>query len=199
MTSLRPAEPRDDAALARLVYETAAGRFDLFAGDRARALRLLERTVARPGNDTSRDLAVVAEIDGAVAGMLLAFPETEGAERRRRFNRHAMLRRPPWRWPRLRRVARMGDELDPEPRPDVLYIDALATDERFRRRGVATALLGAADERARALGLMRLALDTAASNSAARALYEGAGFRLTREEPAGPVIPAVVFYERKVA
>ena len=42
------------------------------------------------------------------------------------------------------RFARMGDDLGPDP-PGSLYIDALATDQRFRRRGVATALLGAAD------------------------------------------------------
>ena len=36
-------------------------------------------------------------------------------------------------------------------------------------------------------------------NAPARALYEGAGFRLTGEEPAGPIIPAVVFYERELA
>jgi ribosomal protein S18 acetylase RimI-like enzyme len=196
---VRPAEPRDDRAVAALMYETASGRYDHFAGDRDRALRLLLTTIARPGNDTSRDGIVVAELDGQIAGMVATFPMAEGDERRRRFNRSAMRRRAPWHWPRLRRLERMGEELDPEPRADALYIDALATDERFRRRRVATTLLDAAAERARELGLRALALDTTAANTAARALYEKAGFRLTGEEPAGPIIPAVVFYERELA
>jgi ribosomal protein S18 acetylase RimI-like enzyme len=196
---LRPAESRDDSAIAALMYATAAGRYDLYAGDRERALRLLAVTIDRPGNDTSRDCATVAEIDGAVAGVLVAFPAAEGTARRRRLVRLLMRRRAPWHWPRLLGLARMGEQLGPEPPADALYIDALATEERFRRRGVAGTLLGAAGERARALGLPKLALDTTATNGAARALYEGAGFRLTGELPAGPVIPAVVFYERELA
>jgi GNAT superfamily N-acetyltransferase len=196
---IRSAEPRDDAAVAELLYATAAGRYDLYAGDRERALRLLRWTIARPGNDTSRELLTVAELDGGVAGVLAAFPVAEGAGRRRRFVRHVLRRRAPWHWPRLLRLARMGEQLGPEPPADALYVEALATTERLRRRGVATALLDAADEHARALDLSRLALDTTAANSVARALYEGAGFRLTGELPAGPIIPAVVFYERDVA
>jgi ribosomal protein S18 acetylase RimI-like enzyme len=199
MIALRPAEPHDDPAVARLMYATAAGRYDLYAGDRDRALRVLAVTIARPGNDTSREGVVVAEVDGEVAGVLAAFPVREGTERRRRFIGQVLRRRAPWHWPRLLRLARMAEQLSPEPPGDALYIDALATDDRYRRRGVATALLGAADERARSFGLRRLALDTTASNSGARALYEGAGFRLTGELPAGPIIPAVVFYEREVA
>jgi ribosomal protein S18 acetylase RimI-like enzyme len=197
--SLRPAEPRDDGAVGELMYATAAGRYDLYAGDRERALRLLAATIARRGNDTSREGVIVAEIDGEVAGALASFPVSESVRRRRNFIAYAVRHRAPWHWPRLLRVAKMGETLGPEPPPDALYIDALATSERFRRRGVATALLGAADERARSFGLGKLALDTTAANSGARALYEGAGFRLTGRLPAGPIIPAVVFYEREVA
>jgi ribosomal protein S18 acetylase RimI-like enzyme len=192
---LRPAEPRDDAAVARLMYATAPGRYDLFAGDRARALRLLESAIAAPGNDTSRDGVIVAVIGGEVAGALAAFPAAEGIARRRRLIVRALRRRAPWHWWRLWRIAQMGED-GPEAPRDSLYIDALATDERFRRRGVARALLDAAAERARSVGLATLALDTTAANTGARALYESAGFRLTGELPAGPVIPAVVFYER---
>jgi ribosomal protein S18 acetylase RimI-like enzyme len=142
---------------------------------------------------------VVAEVDGEVAGVLAAFPVREGTERRRRFIGQVLRHRAPWHWPRLLRLARMGEQLGPEPPSDALYVDALATDDRYRRRGVATALLDAADDRARLLGLRKLALDTTAANTGARALYERNGFRLTDELPAGPIIPAVVFYEREVA
>ena len=196
---VRPAEPRDDRAVAALMYETAAGRYDLFTGDRDRALKVMSRTIPRPGNDTSRDGAIVAEIDGQVAGAVVSFPAVEEIARRRRFLRHVLRRRPPWRWPRILHNARLGEQITPDPGEDALYIDALASDERFRRRGVATALLDAAADRARALGLRRLALDTGAANAPARALYERYGFRLSGEVPPTGNIPAIVFYELDVA
>ena len=196
---VRPAEPRDDRAVAALMYETAAGRFDLYAGNRERALTVMSRTSPRHGNDTSRDGVIVAEIDGQIAGAVASFPAVEEVARRRRVLRHALVRRPPWRWPRILRNARLGEQISPDPGPDALYIDALAADERFRRRGVGTALLDATAERARELGLRKLALDTGAANAPARALYDGYGFRLTGEVPPTGNIPAIVFYERDVA
>jgi hypothetical protein len=108
---IRPAEPRDDPAIARLLYETASGRYDLFTGGRERALRLLAATVATPGNDTSRDGVVVAELDGEVAGVVAAFPTREGDERRRRWLRMAYRRRAPWHWPGMRRSAARGEAI----------------------------------------------------------------------------------------
>jgi ribosomal protein S18 acetylase RimI-like enzyme len=196
---VRPAEPRDDEAVARLLYESARGRYDLFAGGREGALRLLAVTIAQPGNDTSRDIVVVAELDGHVAGAIAAFPAPEAAERRRRWLRVALRRRAPWHWRGILRVAGAAEQVDYEPPPGSLYIDGLATDVRFRRRGVARALLAAADERARALGLPAVSLDTAASNTAARALYERTGFRLAGESPQAGIIPAQAYYVRDVA
>jgi ribosomal protein S18 acetylase RimI-like enzyme len=196
---IRPAEPRDDSTVARLLYESASGRYDLFAGGRERALRLLASTIATPGNDTSRDGVVVAELDGEPAGALASFPTREGDERRRRWLRIAYRRRAAWHWPGMMRVSAAGDAIPYEPPIDSLYIDGLTTDERFRRRGVATALLAAADERARALGLTSLALDTAEANAAAQALYARAGFRVAARVEPSPPIPGVVCYERDVA
>jgi ribosomal protein S18 acetylase RimI-like enzyme len=196
---IRAAEPRDDATVARLLYESASGRYDLFAGGGERAQRLLMATIATPGNDTSREGIVVAELDGEPAGVLASFPTREGDERRRRWLRIAYRRRAPWHWPGMMRVAAAGDAIPYEPPADSLYVDGLTTDARFRRRGVATALLGAADERARALGLRSLALDTAASNTGAQALYEGAGFHVAERIEPSPPIPGIVCYEREVA
>jgi ribosomal protein S18 acetylase RimI-like enzyme len=196
---VRPAEPRDDPAVARLLYESASGRYDLFAGGRDRALRLLRATIALPGNDTSREGILVAEVDGEVAGALAAFPAPESAERSRRWLRLALRRRAPWAWPRMLRVAAAGERIDYVPPPDSLYVDGLATDPRFRRRGVATALLEAAAARARERGLGALALDTSETNAAAQLLYERAGFRLVDRQPGDDPIPASVFYVRDVA
>ena len=58
----------------------------------------------------------------------------------------------------------------------MLYVDALAVDPAWRRRGVARALLGEADRMAAEHGLRGVALDTGIENRAARALYQRSGF-----------------------
>jgi GNAT superfamily N-acetyltransferase len=190
----RPARADDAAAVARALYLSSPDGFGAFGGGKNGGLRLIERAFASPGNDCSLEAVSVAELDGEVAGAMAAFPASEGGERRRRFIRLALRRRAPWRWPSLVRVARLGAEHAPTPPADSFYIDSLGTLERFRRRGVAQALLDQAERRARELGLPSVALDTRESNSGARALYEQHGFELSVEVPAAPPIPALVGY-----
>lgn len=59
---------------------------------------------------------------------------------------------------------------------DEAEILTLAVDPRQRRRGVGTALLGAAMARAADLGAAFMFLEVAVTNDAARALYAGHGF-----------------------
>jgi ribosomal protein S18 acetylase RimI-like enzyme len=74
------------------------------------------------------------------------------------------------------RFLRRMERATPAPAAGSLYIDALGTAPAFRRRGVARALLGFAEGRARDLGLRRVSLETEVDNEAARALYERCGF-----------------------
>lgn len=196
--SIRDARESDDPAVARLLYETAAGRYDIYGGGRRRALRLIEAALRRPGNFASRETVLVAEVDGRVAGALGGFPVAEGKVRARRFLRIVVLRTPPWRWPRLLWIHRAGERATPPAPPGSFYIDAVATEAGFRRRGVGTAMLRAATERARARGQAVLALDTAATNTGAQALYERAGFRVARRQDARGPIPAIVAYVREL-
>jgi ribosomal protein S18 acetylase RimI-like enzyme len=194
----RPARDDDGAAAASLIYLTSPDGFNLFGGDRRRGLRLIESAFATQGTDCSRDVVTVAELNGEVAGAMAAFPSAEGEERRRKFVRVAMSRRAPWRWPRIMRVARHGARHAPTPPPRSFYIDSLATAERFRRRGVAAALLEAAERAARERGLAAVALDTRSSNTGARALYERYGFEVHVEVPESPPIPALVGYVKRL-
>lgn len=56
------------------------------------------------------------------------------------------------------------------------YIGNVCTAPQHRRRGVARALLAELEARSRRLGLAFLTLEARASNAAAIALYEGAGY-----------------------
>ena len=73
------------------------------------------------------------------------------------------------------------------------YVDALAVEADARRRGVATALLAAAEEEAIRAGMNGVALDTGVANAAARALYEHCGFEpgQVRHAPSERVARAV--------
>lgn len=60
----------------------------------------------------------------------------------------------------------------------VRELKGLAVDERFHRRGVGRALLGAAIEQARAEGARKLTLRVLGHNAPARALYATCGFEV---------------------
>jgi GNAT superfamily N-acetyltransferase len=191
---IRPAREDDVHAVAPLLYLTSPGGFRLFGGSARGGVRLIEAAFCNPGTDNSVEVVSLAELNGGVAGAMAAFPSGEGDERRKRFLRVALRRRPPWRWPRIARVAREGSSRAPKPPADSFYVDALATAEEYRRRGVAAALLEEAERLAREHGFKSLALDTTAGNSGARALYEGFGFEIGEEVPARAPIPALVAY-----
>jgi ribosomal protein S18 acetylase RimI-like enzyme len=193
---IRPAEAADAAAVTRLLYETSTGMYDIYAGGAQRALRILGAAYARPGNSASQETVWVAELDSEVAGMVAAFPVAEGDRRASRFLRITLARTPPWMWPRTLRIFHAGADSTPVPPADSLYVDALATVDRFRRRGVASALLEECDRLASRAGLPTVALDTAATNEAAQALYERAGFVVTERRPPNDRIPGIVGYAR---
>ncbi|MEM6409887.1 MAG: GNAT family N-acetyltransferase [Pseudomonadota bacterium] len=60
---------------------------------------------------------------------------------------------------------------------DEAEILTLATDPAHRRKGFARTLLTLSEDMALTQGVKTIFLDVAASNTAARALYEGAGFQ----------------------
>jgi ribosomal protein S18 acetylase RimI-like enzyme len=170
--------------------------YDIYAGGAAKAESILRASYRRSGNNTSRDATLVAELDGLVAGAMTAFPASEAEARSRRSLRLTLARTPPWRWPSTVGVFRAGADAAPVPPPDSLYVVSLATDTRFRRRGVATALLDEASGLAAERGLRAVSLDTAAANEGAQALYEAIGFEVTERRPPKGPIPGTVGYVR---
>ncbi len=171
---VRPAT-RDDPCAA-LLYESARPYYDAYAGGEARARALLDRVYPQPGHAASFEHCRVATVDGALAGVVAGFPVPEGDRLARRFVRLTLPRVPFWRWPGTLRHLHAAGSVAPLPPPNAYYVDALAVDSRFRRRGVARRLLADAEHSARGAGLHGLALDTGLHNHAARALYRACGF-----------------------
>ena len=150
--------------------------YERFSGGRERALATLERAFDTPGNLASMEVTWLAEVDGQPAAAMAAFPVAEAAERSRAYMDLTLRGTPFWRWPGVMRLYWVGGRASPKPREHSFYIDALATDAAFRRRGAARALLEEAERQAREQGLPAVSLDTTLTNEAARALYAGAGF-----------------------
>jgi ribosomal protein S18 acetylase RimI-like enzyme len=192
LAEVRRAEPADFPAAARLLHHSAEDMYDRFAGGRERALRLLERSLAEPGNASSADVVWVAEVDGRVAAAMAAFPVEEALPRSAAFLRLALRHAPAWRWPEALLLYWLGGRASPTPPARALYVDALATDPAFRRRGAARALLAEAERLARTRGLPAVALDTTVGNSDARALYASEGFEEMAYRPPGRRLPGFV-------
>ncbi|MEA2419845.1 MAG: Acetyltransferase family [Thermoleophilaceae bacterium] len=189
---MRGTERPDFPAAARLIHQSAADMYNRFAGGETRALRVLERSLGAPGNASSADVVWLAELDGAVAGAMAAFPVEQTATRSAAFLRLALRTAPPWRWPAALLLYWLGGRAAPTPPGPSFYVDALATDPGLRRRGVARALLAEAERQAGERGLPAVALDTTVGNHEARALYAGAGFQEVAYRPAGRGLPGFV-------
>ena len=192
MAEVRRAEPADFPAVARLLHRSAADMYDRFSGGRERALTLLERSLGRPGNASSADVVWVALLDGRVAAAMAAFPVSEAVARSRAFLRLGLRVASPRRWPAALYLYWAGGRASPTPPAEALYVDALATDAGFERRGAARALLAEAERQARTRGLPAVALDTTTSNAPARALYAGQGYREVAYRAAGRGLPGFV-------
>jgi ribosomal-protein-alanine N-acetyltransferase len=83
-----------------------------------------------------------------------------------------------------------------------LHINSLAVDEAWRRRGVARRLLGHVLDEAIAGGATSATLEVRASNQAARALYEGLGFKvegLRRDYYQEPREDALILWNRNLS
>jgi ribosomal protein S18 acetylase RimI-like enzyme len=171
---VRPATPADPADT--LLYLSAKPYYDAYAGSEDRARSLLATVYGRRGHAASFEVCSVAELDGALAGVIAWFPVGEGDARARRFVSLTAPRVPPWRWPTLLRHLRAAGTVSPHPPPGMLYVDALAVDPAYRRRGVASALLEHAERAALARALDGVALDTGLHNEPARALYTASGY-----------------------
>ena len=192
MTLVRKARPEDFAAAARLLHLSAADMYDRFTGGHRRALRLLERSLAEPGNASSAEVTYVVELDGATAGAMAAFPVHEAAARSRAFLRLALRGASPLRWPTALYLYWAGGRAAPSPPASAFYVDALATDPDHRRRGGARALLAEAEREARQLGLSAVALDTTIANQPARTLYASVGYEEVAYRPPSRGLPGFV-------
>lgn len=189
---VRPARKADRAG-PRLLYLSAQPYYDAYTGSAERSQRMLDAIWDSPGHTASHQLCVIAELDATVAGAMVGFPCAEGDALARRFLTASLRHLPVWHWPHVFRHLRAAAEVMPVPPGGSFYVDGLAVDPGFRRRGVATALLAAAEEAAARHGLDGVSLDTGLANHDAQALYAANGFEVRgqRRAPSAQIAAAI--------
>ena len=170
--SIRNATVDDAEHLARLINLAGEGLpaflWRRMAEPGQDPLAVGERRAAREEGSFSYRHARVFEISGSIAGMVLGYllpdPYDIGA---------------PEDYPAVVRPLVELESLV----PGSWYVNAIATYEEFRGRGVATALMSACEEIARAARATKLSLIVAGENTGAHALYEKLGYRETGSRP----------------
>lgn len=183
--SLRRATEGVAGQVAPLLLE-AIPSIEIVVGNRPTAIRGLEACYRADRTELSHRFGLMAERGAHVAGIAIAFPGhlyqglklgTGVTLARAAGPRHAaeVVRRE-------RVLARLLPKVD----ADLLYVSVVAVSPEYRRAGVATALMERVLAGAERLG-RGIAVDTPMDNEAARALYEGFGFRVSAARETKPL------------
>lgn len=181
MVALRRSTPYDAHDVAPLILE-AAPYLRLLLGGAHEAWHAAEACYRADRTMFGARFGMVAEEDGEISGIVLAFPGTQWASLK--LGTGVMLARSagvPHAADLVKR-ARVLDRLHPAVPRDALYVSALATHERHRRRGVARALMERVIAGAGALDL-DVALDVDLEHGPARELYRSLGFEEVEARP----------------
>jgi GNAT superfamily N-acetyltransferase len=183
---VRAARPDDPAP--GLVFEAAPQAYTAVAGSELRARAAIEQLWRLPGHSASFEHAIIAELDGTLAGVLIGFPARE------RYRLHlALLRKGlryvnPRSWPIV--LAALPQLIAATPRPPrrAYYVGTIAVARHARRRDVASTLGFHAELLAQRRGFPLIVAHTGSRHRAARLALERYGLRATKDRRWGYVL-----------
>ncbi len=192
-TTLRPANPTEDdgLAFARYLDQAAEGFFRFMLGRRAD--HIIAAAFAQPDHDLSYQNVTLAERGNMIVGMISGYT----AEQHRRSSQDP-LKQAAGQWNLRARIVpvlfaplmRIIDSIS----DGDFYLQAIAIDKELRGDGMGSLLMDSLEERARASGAIRLALDVSAKNEDARRFYDHRAMIIESKWPKQWHIPALTFY-----
>jgi GNAT superfamily N-acetyltransferase len=180
---VRPARPDDDAA--GLVFDAAPQAYTAVAGSPERARAAIAELWRMPGHSASFEHALVAELDGTLAGVLIGFPARD------RYRLHAALLRKGFRHVAPRRrpllIAALPQLIAATPRPPrrAYYVGTIAIARRARRHNVASTLGYHAELLAQRTGFPIIVAHTGSRHGPARRALERYGLTAVKDRPWG--------------
>lgn len=173
---LRPASPQDAGQTAPLFYSTGPQAFNLAFGSQDKAISIIRRLFAKPGNPMSFEHTTVAELKGQVIGLLTVADRTIEARTRPRMGAELLricgplplLARLPihLRLQRLSRLARDGE----------LCIEDIAVAPQVRGKGTGRLLMQEAERLARRKSYTLISLYVLRDNLPAIGFYRRLGY-----------------------
>lgn len=184
---------RPDDPLANLVFEAAPQAYTAVAGSGARARTAIAQLWRMPGHSASFEHAMVAELDGRPAGVLIGFPARD------RYRLHLALLRKGLRFVDARRrpllLAALPQLVAATPRPPrrAYYVGTIAVARHARRRDVGSTLGYHAELLAQQAGFPLIVAHTGSRHRPARLALERYGLRATKDRRWGYVL-----YEKSV-
>ena len=173
---LRPAEPEDTPQAAALFYSTGPPAFNLAFGSQDKAISIIRRLFARPGNPMSFEHTTVAEVRERVVGILTISDRAIEAKTQPRMGAELLsicgpaplLSRLPVLL-RLQRLTRLTRE-------DELCIDDIAVSPQVRGKGIGRLLMQQAERLARRKSYTLISLYVLRDNFQAIGFYHRLGY-----------------------
>ncbi len=173
--------PADAVSAAALIALSMGGFGEAVLGlnDRPRLLRGLEHFFRLHGSRFSHDCSSIAEMEGQVVGVLVAFPYAEMSARNSRM---ASQFHGAYTFTEIVKIIWLSLPMLslPEAFTGEFYTANLAVDPAWQGRGVGAALLKHAEGLAADNGLLVCSLNVDLDNPRAKALYERQGYQTTR-------------------
>jgi GNAT superfamily N-acetyltransferase len=177
--TLRPAVPENSFLAGELILATWGELGEVIYGldDRDRAAEALGQLFSYPNNRFSYSKAIMAEVEGQTAGMLLSFPSNElgRLEQAHLFQLFAI-------YP-LVEALHVAWRLLPmlpcsEAEKDEYYIAHVAVFPKYQGNGIGRNLMAVAEERCRQGGLEKCSLCVDFGHETARQLYLKLGYQV---------------------
>ncbi len=178
MIEIQAATAAQAAAIARLIMTAMTEECCLhFCGEGATIddfRTMMTKLVERTDSQYSYRNTLVAMDGDRVAGILVSYDGGQLHALRRQFVDYAK-----------RFLHRDHSDMDDETQAGELYLDSLAVDPDYRRRGIATRLLEASVGRAQEMGLPCVGLLVDTGNPQAERLYRACGFHYANDSSWG--------------
>lgn len=183
----RPATPADTAQAAMLLHETMPWLDRLTGFDAAMSRQLIHGLYLQPNNRFAYEhIELLCTAEGQAAGLLMVLRGEHVKSLAWPTLRRALAAMPWRRWPGMLSAAMRLLPLH-ETEDHELYISHLAVHHDHRRRGIGRQLLQLAQQHAHDQQMPGLSLLCECDNTAAKELYQSAGFSIDREQRVGKV------------